>query len=116
MAQPRHAARQYVGFVGAHGLVGMHMGTRGRQLVITGKLASSGASYSAARSNVQTTIDTIEAYLWEDVADYSFEGTTYANVVFDKFQLLTDNKGKAFHWTSEGYVTVDFIMYGRILI
>ena len=114
--QSRQAERQYVGFAGAHGVTVMHMGTRGRQLVITGRLASSGANYSAARTNCQAVIDSIEAYLNEGSASYSFEGTTFNNVVFDRFELVPGFDGKAFHWTNTGYVTVDFVCYGRELL
>jgi len=115
-SQPRQADRQYVGFPGVHGLAAMHMGSRGSQLVITGTLASSGSGYNDARTNLQAVIDDIEEYLWAGAADYSFAGTTYYNVVFDKFQLTPDADGKAFHWTAEGYVTCSFVCFARILI
>jgi len=113
--QPRTADRQYVGFPGVHGLLAMHMGTRGRQLVITGILASSGANYNAARANLKAVINSIEPYLWASAADYSFKGTVYLAVVFDRFQLQPDSAGKVFHWTSEGWVTCDFICFARSL-
>ena len=116
IVQPRQADRQYTGYPGAHGLTGMRMGTRGRQIVVTGRLASSGANYNAARSDLQDVIDDIEAYLNTDAADYSFAGTTYQDVVFDNFQLIPDRWGKAIHWTSEGYATADFICFLRSLI
>ena len=115
-AQPRQAFRQYAGFSGAHGVTSMYMGTRGRQLVITGRLASSGASYNAARSNCQSVINSIEAYLWAEPADYRFKGTTYNDVVFDKFQLVPDSAGSVFHWTAEGYVIANFICFLRSLL
>jgi len=115
-AQPRQADRQYTGFPGAHGLVAMHMGTRGRQLVITGRLRATGSSYSAARSNLQEIIDEIEAYQWADAADYTFKGETYGNVVFDRFNLVPDGQGKAFFMNSIGEVFADFVCYLRIMI
>ena len=116
VVQPRDTERSYAGFPGAHGLVGMHMGSRGYPIIITGRLASSGASYQAARGNLQVVIDGIENYLWVDAADYSFKGTTYYDVVFEKIQLVPDNAGKVFHFTSEGYVTVDFVCSLRALV
>ncbi len=115
-AQPRRAARQYTAFPGAHGLVGMHMGTRGRPMVVTGRLRKTGTDYSDARSTLQTTIDDIEEYLWADAADYTFKGDTYSNVVFNKLQLLPDSKSKVFHFNSEGEVFVDFVCLLTILI
>lgn len=115
-AQPRQADRQYVGLPGAHGLLSMDMGTRGRQLVITGKLAATGNDYADARTNLQAIIDDIESYLWATAADYSFAGTTYEYVVYDKFQLVPDSGGKVFYWTADGYVVADFICYARSLI
>lgn len=115
-AQPRQAERQYVGLPGVHGLLSMHMGTRGRQLVITGRLAAAGESYAAARTSLQAVIDDIESYLWATAADYSFAGTTYEYVVYDKFQLVPDGGGKVFHWTADGYAIADFICYARSLI
>ena len=115
-AQPRNADRQYVGFAGADGLVSMLMGTRGRQIVVTGRLAASGANYNAARTSLQAVIDGIESYLSIEAADYSFAGTTYSDVVFDRFQLVPDNSGKVFHWTAAGYVIADFVCFMRSLI
>jgi hypothetical protein len=117
-AQPRDIDRQYAGLAGAHGLLAMHMGTRGRRIVVTGTLASSGVDYAAARANLQDVIDGIEAYTYPGVAaaDYSFFGETYNNVVFDRFQLVPDSDGRFFHWTSSGYATCSFICLLRQLI
>lgn len=119
-AQPRRAQKQRTGFPGAHGLVGMHMGTRGRPLVVTGRLRATGTDYSNARSKLQTTIETsieaIEAYLWADAADYTFKDDTYKNVEFDSFRLVPDSRGKIFHFNSVGEVFVDFVCLLTILI
>jgi len=118
-AQPRDFDRQYSALAGAHGLLSMHMGTRGKRIFISGAMASSGANYAAARANLQAVIDDIEqAYTWPGVpaADYSFMGQTYYNCVFDMFELVPDNKGMFFHWTSAGYVTCEFICVLRQLI
>jgi len=114
--QPVIIDRQYSGFPGAHGLTAMHMGSRGYPLTVTGKLASSGVNYTAARAAVRAVIDGIEDYLFADAADYVFFGVTYYSVVWEKFQLLPDGTGKVFHYTSEGYCTADFIMLGRSLL
>ncbi len=115
-AQPRRAQKQHTGFPGAHGLVGMHMGTRGRPLVVTGRLRESGTDYSDARSKLQTEIETIEVYLWADAADYTFKGDTYSNVEFDNFRLVPDSKGKIFHFNSVGEVFADFVCLLTILV
>jgi len=117
-AQPRLADRQHVGFPGAHGLVSTNMGTRGRQLIVSGMLASSGANYQAARANLQDVIDSIEEYFYPDIgpAEYGYAGETYDHVIFEKFQLIPDASGKAFHWTAGGYATCRFVCYLRQLI
>ena len=114
-AQPANVDRQYVGFPGGNGLLSMNLGTRGRQLVIAGTLAATGSGYADARSNLQAIIDNLESYLTAPEADYSFAGTTFLNVVFDRFQLIPDSN-KVFHYTAEGYVTCRFICYGRSLL
>jgi hypothetical protein len=115
-AQPRQVDRRYVGFPGANGLVGMHMGSRGRQLVITGRLREQGSNYINARKTLQETIDEIEGYLNKDSADYSFMGDTYEDVVFDRFNLLPDGKGKLFFMNSAGDVFVDFVCFLRQML
>lgn len=114
--QPVQADRQYAGFPGAHGVVCMHLGTRGAQLVISGTLGYSGPNYATARASLQSAINAIQTYTWADAADYTFKGQTFYNVVFDSFQLIPDGTGKAFHWTAEGYVTCKFVCYARILV
>ena len=114
--QPRMVERQYVGFTGAHGLLAMHLGTRGRQVVVSGTLrAYSVVNYAAARVLLQAAIDTIEPYLWSDAADYSFYGVTYPMVVWDKFHLVPDSEGKVFHWAIPGWATCKFTAHGRSL-
>ncbi len=115
VAQPRQIDRQYTGFPGAHGVIGMHLGSRGYQLVISGTLRATGASYAAASANLQIIIDALELYLFAIAADYSHDGTTYYSVVLDRFQLLPDGEGKSFHLTSTDYVTCSFIYYARAL-
>jgi hypothetical protein len=60
----------------------------------------------------QAAVDAIEPYLWADAADYSFAGTTFSNVVYDRFQLVPDAEGKVFHLTAS-YVLCYFVMFGR---
>lgn len=107
--QPRQADRQYAGFPGAHGVVSTHLGTRGRQLVITGTIRA------AARVACQAAIDAIEPYLWADAADYTYKGEGYPNIVFDRFRLVPDYQGKVFHFTA-GSVFCHFVCYGRSLV
>jgi len=113
--QPRIADRQHTGFPGAHGLTSMHLGTRGYPLVIRGNLAEYGANYQAAHSNLQSTIDDIEAYLWAGVDDYIFMGETFYNIVFERFQLIPNARGITIHWTSKHYATCEFVCYMRAL-
>jgi len=109
VAQPRRLQRQFVGFPGAEGLAGMYMGTRGYKIAVTGRLVGSGGSYDAARADLQTTIDAIEAYYADFPATYTFKGTNYNDVILVDFKILTGRGGKAFFWTSEGYMVCDFV-------
>jgi hypothetical protein len=119
-AQPRQIDRQYVGLPGAHGLLSMHMGSRGRQIIVTGTMwglaGSNEDPYIYGRLQCQAAIDAMELYLYADAADYTFMGDTYYNIVFDKIDLIPDGQGKAFHLTAENYVTCNFIAYLRQLI
>jgi len=116
VVQPRETERSYAGFPGAHGVTTTFLGSRGRRIQITGKIACSGGSYDAARVACQAAIDAIEAYLWSAAHDYHWGSNVYYAVVFDSFRLLGGGNGKFFHWTTEGYCTVDFVMTGRAII
>jgi len=107
--QPRDIDRQYTGYPGAHGVTSMLLGTRGRQLVITGTIRA------ASRAACQAAVDAIESYTWAEAADYSFQGTMFLYVVFGPFRLLPDYQGKLFHLTAS-HVTCQFVMYGRSLV
>jgi len=109
-AQARQIHREYNGFPGADGVTAMLMGSRGRQIVIRGTLRA------ATNILLQAGIDAIEQWLWAGATDYTALGVTYFFVVFDKFEFVTDAKGKTFHLTSEGWVTCEFKMYARALI
>ena len=114
--QPVRSVRQYAGFAGAHGLAGMHLGTRGRQLIVSGHLAVNGASYSVARAAMRTAVNAIEAYLLADPADYSFYTETYYAVVFDKFELAPDSNGKVFHWATGNRLICRFTCRGTSIL
>lgn len=113
-AQPVNSDRQYVGLPGANGILSMNLGTRGRQLVVTGRLYTTGANYAAARAAMVSAIGAIEAYLFPGVAavDITYYGETYYNCVMDRFQLIPDKEGKLYHWLATG-MAVDFICYWR---
>ena len=114
--QPRAHHRQYAGFPGAHGLTGMYMGSRGAPLMITGRLAAGGANYQAARVALQTIIDDIDVgYIEAEADDYTHMGSTYYDVVFNRFELIPGRDGKYFHYTAAGYCACDFICTGRSL-
>lgn len=114
--QPVRSVRQYAGFPGAHGLAGMHLGTRGRQLVISGHLAVTESSYNAARASMRTAVNAIEAYLLIDPADYSFFTEIYYAVVFDKFELVPDANGKVFHWAAGNRLICQFKCWGTSML
>ena len=116
VVQPRDLARQYSAFPGAHGVTAMHLGSRGRRIRVTGRIACSGVSYDAARTACQVAIDSIEAYLWAPAADYNLGSCIYYAVVWDRFVLVERDRGKVFHYCSPGVVVADFVCEGRTLI
>jgi hypothetical protein len=114
--QPRVHQRQYAGFPGAHGLTGMYMGSRGAPLAISGRLVANGANYQAARVALQVVIDDIDVgYIEAEADDYTYMGSTYYDVVFDRFELIPGRDGKYFHYTTAGDCVCDFICTGRSL-
>lgn len=115
-AQPRQLDTEFVGFPGADGVLRMNMGTRGRQLVISGTLAATGTDYKDARANLQAVIDSIESLQNEEEAVYTHKDISYLNIVFDRFELVPDGAGKAFFYTAEGWLLCNFICYARCLI
>ncbi len=116
VAQPREAQRSLAGFPGAHGLVSMYLGTRGRSIVVTGILRAAGANYNEARANLQDAIDALEAYQWAYATDYEFKGTTYEQVVFGRLQLLPGAGAKVFHLNAAGEVFARFTCQLRSLL
>ena len=116
VVQPRDVERSYSGFPGAHGVTTMFMGSRGRSIRITGRIATYGVNYAAARTACQAAIDAIEAYLWAPAQDYHWGNNIYYAIVFDAFRILGDRNGKGFRWTRDGYCVADFVMTGRAIL
>lgn len=114
--QPRLTERSFHGFPGAHGVTTMFLGSRGREVRITGRIVTAGAGYDAARVSCQVAIDAIEAWLFAPAADYSWGSCVYYAVVWEDFRLLPDGEGKFFSWLAGGKVAVDFVCIGRTLI
>lgn len=114
--QPNTPSKQRSGIAGTHGMLSMFLGSRGRTIIVTGRIATTGANYAAARANCQAIIDDIESRTWLSADTYTFMGETYSNTEFDRIQLIPDRDGKVFHYNSEGYVFVDFICYLTQLI
>lgn len=115
-AQRRKADRQFSGFAGAHGMTSMLMGSRGSPLIVKGTIRGTGGSYSVARADADSKLDTIESYLWEAADSYSFQGRTYLNVVWSNIEIIPDSNGLAYHYTSAGDVLVHFMITGISLI
>ena len=115
VAQPRVAQRDYHAFAGADGLLSMFHGFRGYTITVTGRNWGTGGSYQIARGNAETGIVLIESYLAAFPDTYTFMGISYFDVVFERFELIPDGTGKAFHSTAEGYVVYDFIAQFRSL-
>ena len=110
-AQPQIIHRQYIGYPGANGLTSMHLGTRGSQILITGRLRAEGNSYYNARAALKSLIRDIEELRQPDVAaaDYSFNGETFYDCAIDAFELLRDAGGKAIHFNTDKECFCDFI-------
>ena len=110
--QPKKAHRQRSAYSGANGLTDMMLGTRGYSITVTGVLYGSGDNYAAARENILSQIEGIEAYLWDAEEDYTFYNEVYRNVVLDGIELVKSGKDhKTFHRTADGYVMVIFIAH-----
>lgn len=116
VVQPRLTERVYSGFPAAHGVTTMFMGSRGRQVTVSGRIVVAAANYTTGRVNAQIAIDAIEAYLWAPAADYSFYGCTYYAVVWESFRIIPDNRAKGFHYVAPGFVVVDFVAQGRTIL
>ena len=114
--QPIEVDRQFSGFPGGHGLVGMHLGSRGHRLTIQGTIAVSGADYPTARAGLRAALDVIETYLSADPADYSFGNEVFYAVVFGPLQLIADSKGKTIHWLKGNYAGCEFICHARCML
>jgi len=108
--------RQYTGFPGANGLTAMWLGTRGRHVIITGRLRGTGSTYALARAAVAAGIANIETWLNWGADTYTFFYEVYYNLILEKFDIVPDGQGKAFHLNANGSVTVDFVVTGRQLI
>lgn len=109
--QANRIQRTFHGFTGANGITSMHHGSRGRTVIVSGRLRASGNNYQAARENLEDIVSDIEQYrsIDRNAADYSFMGTTYENCLFNRLTLIPSGKhGKIFHYNSEGQVYADF--------
>ncbi|MCK4958166.1 MAG: hypothetical protein KAT00_02175 [Planctomycetes bacterium] len=118
VAQPRQANRQLTAFAGAHGLVSMNMGTRGRLITVYGRISytNSQNSYWVNRAAGQAAVNAIESYQWADGFDYTYGGEIFYRVIFEHFELVRDHEGKAFHHANGGCVFVNFIATLRSLV
>ena len=108
--QPRRAHRLRSAFSGANGLTDVMLGTRGYPIVVTGVLYGSGVNYAAARADIVSQIEGIEAYLWDPEEDYTYFNETHYNVVLDRIELIpSGNPPRVFRQTADGYAMVQFI-------
>jgi hypothetical protein len=109
--------REYTGFAGAEGLSCMFLGTRGYGIVVTGILRAngSGSSYQNARSAMADKILDLENWLVSDDRDYKFNNEYFGNVVWEKIDLIPNNRGTLFLFTANKEMIVNFVAYGRSL-
>lgn len=108
----RQADREFTGLAGSHGMTGMLLGSRGRDVIVRGTIRGTGASYAAARADVRVKLALIEDAQWLDEDDYTFFSDTYESVVWNKPELVPNDKGQIYIQNSAGEVMVNFIMYG----
>ncbi len=106
---PRQMDREYHGIPGVNGVLSMANGTRGRRIIVTGRLRYYGANYATARNSLQATIDTLEAMQSLPAASYTYGSQTFNNVIFEKIQVIPDSSGKSIFYTRDGYAVCDFI-------
>jgi len=116
-ADTRKNLRQYSAFAGAIGLTAMSMGTRGRPIVISGRIrVAIATNYDAARTAMDAAIAVIEAYGLASAATYTFRGSTYNNCVCDDpFRVIPNGTGKAYY-VAGGYLICLFQAIWRELI
>jgi len=86
----------------------MNLGTRGRLILVTGRLSAAGITYNIARANLQAAIDAIETYQNAPAADYTYRGQTFYSVIFGEFKLIPGSSGKSIHYTAAGNAAVNF--------
>ena len=113
--QPCEVAWQYHGYAGAHGLTALCLGSRGRSIIITGRISADGNDYATARAALRAAIAEIEEYTFADSADYTFKNDTYYSVIFGRLQIIPDGNGIAFHYIPGG-AFANFVCQARGLI
>ena len=107
--QPVDIKKVFSGFAGADGVVSMDLGTRGSAIIVNGRFRGE------TMADCQNTIDSAEAILFNEAKDYSHDGVTFEDVVWEKIVIVKDKRGKQFYRT-ETSVFCDFIAVGRSLI
>jgi len=113
---PAIVDRLYSGFAGASGLVAMWLGKRGRLITIEGRLKSdTNSSYSSARADLLDKIYAAEELMSLDAADYTYQGETMKNLLFDRMELLPSYGSQYYAQDSGGYLSCKFVYYCRSL-
>jgi hypothetical protein len=115
-SDPHQVDRQHTGFAGADGLTSMHLGTRGRAIIVTGTIRVAAPNYVTGRSNAENAIDALMALQFNAEIDYSFAGSYYYAVIFEKLVILTTPSGKSFIRNSAGQMIVRFVYHLRSLL
>ncbi|HBG77805.1 MAG TPA: hypothetical protein DDW84_02995 [Phycisphaerales bacterium] len=108
--------RQYSGFAGCDGLTAMNLGGRGKPIIVRGRLRASAGSYSSGRAAASALLNALESNSYLAAADYTFNGETFEQVVWERIEPVANQSGKSYHLTSAGEVIIDFIALGRTLI
>ncbi len=100
---PRVSQKQRVGFPGAHGVIGIELGTRGRIILVSGQLRATGASFAVAYLAMLALISAIESYQSASSATYTYGSATFYNVDFGDFRLVKRGD-RSFRWTPTGLI------------
>jgi len=114
--KPRQGLFQLSGFAGAHGQVGLLMGSAGYHVVITGVLrTNNGFTYAQARQVMIQAIENIESWQWAGAQTFTYGNETYANCFLQSFNLV-DSNGSDFPCVAGGACRTRFVAVLKSLL
>ena len=114
--KPRQSLRQLSSFAGAHGAVGMLMGSAGYPLIVRGFLrTNNNLSYDVARKTMILAVEAIESWQWAGAQTFTYRNEVYYNCFLEKFDLL-DSNGSDFPFIAGGACRTEFLATFRCLL